>query len=279
MPEAAMSWEDAVRWCMSEPSMKELARAAYFDDPVVAAQRYHQSAEFDAVRSMIPRKVGRALDLGAGNGILSYALAREGWSVTAVEPDPSALVGAAAIRALAESTGTPIDVVEAFGEAIPLSAAGYDLVVARQVLHHAHDLPAFCREMARLSREGATVLSLRDHVVSGPQQLEPFLRAHPLHHLYRGENAFTLAGYRAAIQGAGLTIDRELISFQSVVNYDPMTPSEIRERLAKIFGPFSPVVRLALSAVPFGAVARVAASLDRRPGRLVSFLCRKHGKD
>ncbi|TIX40469.1 MAG: SAM-dependent methyltransferase, partial [Mesorhizobium sp.] len=47
MPEAAMSWEDAVRWCMSEPSMKELARAAYFDDPVVAAQRYHQSAEFD----------------------------------------------------------------------------------------------------------------------------------------------------------------------------------------------------------------------------------------
>ena len=41
---------------------------------------------------MIPRKAGRALDLGAGNGILSYALAREGWSVTAVEPDPSALV-------------------------------------------------------------------------------------------------------------------------------------------------------------------------------------------
>ncbi|RWP97518.1 class I SAM-dependent methyltransferase [Mesorhizobium sp.] len=90
-------------------------RAAYFDDPVVAAQRYLESAEFDAVRSMIPRKVGRALDLGAGNGILSYALTREGWSVTAVEPDPSALVGAAAIRTLADKTGTRIDVIEAFG--------------------------------------------------------------------------------------------------------------------------------------------------------------------
>ena len=43
MAEAAMTWEDAVRWCMSEPSMKELARAAYFDDPVVAAQRYHET--------------------------------------------------------------------------------------------------------------------------------------------------------------------------------------------------------------------------------------------
>ncbi|MER9849989.1 class I SAM-dependent methyltransferase [Mesorhizobium sp. M0106] len=273
-----MTWEDAVRWCMSEPSMKELARAAYFDDPVVAARRYHESAEFQAIRSMIPRKAGRALDLGAGNGILSYALAREGWSVTAVEPDPSALVGAAAIRTLAEKTGTHIDVLEAFGEAIPLSAAGYDLVVARQVLHHAHDLPAFCREVARLSREGARFLSLRDHVISGPKQLEPFLRTHPLHHLYGGENAFTLAAYRAALQGAGLTIDREMNSFQSVVNYDPMTTSEIRERLAGVFGPLSGLVRLALSPLPFGAVAGVAALLDRRPGRLVSFLCHKQGK-
>ncbi|MER8689017.1 class I SAM-dependent methyltransferase [Mesorhizobium sp. M1136] len=278
MPETVMTWEDAVRWCMSEPSMKELARAAYFDDPVLAARRYHESAEFQAVRSMIPRKAGRALDLGAGNGILSYALAREGWSVTAVEPDPSALVGAAAIRTLAEKTGTHIDVIEAFGEAIPLTAAGYDLVVARQVLHHAHDLPAFCREVARLSREGATFLSLRDHVISGPKQLEPFLRTHPLHHLYGGENAFTLAAYRAALQGAGLTIDREMNSFQSVVNYDPMTASEIRERLAGVFGPLSGLVRLALSPLPFGAVAGVAALLDRRPGRLVSFLCHKQGK-
>ncbi|MER8408365.1 class I SAM-dependent methyltransferase [Mesorhizobium sp. M1307] len=273
-----MTWEDAVRWCMNEPSMKDLARAAYFDDPVVAARRYYESAEFQAVRSMIPRKAGRALDLGAGNGILSYALAREGWLVTAVEPDPSALVGAAAIRTLAEKTGTNIDVIEAFGEAIPLSAAGYDLVVARQVLHHAHDLPAFCREVVRLSRNGATFLSLRDHVISGPKQLEPFLRAHPLHHLYGGENAFTLADYRTALEGAGLTIDCEMNSFQSVVNYDPTTAAEIRERLAAAFGPLSRLVRRALSPLPFGAIAGAAALLDRRPGRLVSFLCHKQGK-
>ena len=42
----------------------------------------------------------QALDLGAGRGISSYALAREGWQVTALEPDPSMLIGAGAIRSL-----------------------------------------------------------------------------------------------------------------------------------------------------------------------------------
>ena len=42
--------------------------------------------------------------------------------VTAVEPDPSDLVGAGAIRALSKETGVAIEVVEAFGEAVPIDA-------------------------------------------------------------------------------------------------------------------------------------------------------------
>lgn len=255
--------------------MATLARAAYFDEPLAAARRYHASAEFAAVRRMIPARPGRALDLGAGNGILSWALAREGWAVTAVEPDPSDLVGAGAIRAMSAQSGTPIEVIQAFGEAIPLEAAGYDLVVARQVLHHAHDLPAFCREMARLSRKGAVIVTLRDHVIAGPEQLEPFLRSHPLHHLYGGENAFTIDEYRTALREAGLRIDSEMNSFQSVLNFDPMSESEVRQKLAALAGPLAGPFKLALSFVPFAAIAAVAARLDRRPGRLVSFLCSK----
>lgn len=63
------------------------------------------------------------------------------------------------------------------------------------------------------------------------------------------------------------------------MNYDPMTASEIRARLASAFGPLSGLIRLALSPLPLGAVAGSAALLDRRPGRLVSFLCHKQGKD
>jgi SAM-dependent methyltransferase len=274
MPKSTMTWEAAVRWCMVTPGMTELAKAAYFDDPVVAGKRYHASAEFAAVKAIIGEKPGRALDLGAGNGILSYALAREGWRVTAVEPDPSGLVGAGAIRALAKQTNTPIEVIEAFGEAIPLAAAGFDLVVARQVLHHAHDLPGFCREMARLSRPGATILTLRDHVISGPAQLQPFLDSHPLHHLYGGENAFTLAAYQAALVGAGLEIIQAYHSFQSVMNYDPMTEDVVRDKLSGTFGPLRPVMGAVLRIVPFSIIAKLAAQLDRRPGRLVSFHAR-----
>jgi SAM-dependent methyltransferase len=270
-----MNWEAAVRWLMAQPDQAELARAAYFDQPLLAAQRYHQSAEFAAVRKLIPQKPGRAIDLGAGNGILSYALALEGWQVTAVEPDPSTLVGAGAIRELAKTQSADITVIEAFGEAIPLEAAGFDLVVARQVLHHAHDLPAFCQEMARLSRQGAVIVTLRDHMISGPEQLQAFLDNHPLHHLYGGENAFTLTAYREAITGAGLVINRELKSFQSVINYDPATEDQLRTKLSEKCGPLQRFVGALLAATPFVMIGQVAAFLDTRPGLLVSFVCSK----
>lgn len=258
--------------------MADLARDAYFGNPVAAARRYRDSAEFAEVRRLLPAQHGRVLDLGAGNGILSWALAMEGWEVTAVEPDPSDLVGAGAIRALAENTGQVITVIEAFGEAIPLDAAGFDLIVARQVLHHAHDLPAFCAEMQRLSRPGATIITLRDHVISGPEQLSRFLASHPLHHLYGGENAFTLAQYRSALSSAGLGISRELRSFQSVLNFDPMSSAQVINRLASLFGPLRPAIRALLGMVPFKSVAAAAAFADRRPGRLVSFVCLRETK-
>jgi SAM-dependent methyltransferase len=272
-----LSWEDAVRWLLDQPDRQELARAAYFDLPTKnAARRYHQSAEFAALRAFLPSRPGRALDLGAGNGILSYALAADGWTVTAVEPDPSDMVGAGAIRRLSSDTGVPIDVIEAFGEAIPLEGAGYDLVIARQVLHHAHDLPQLCREMARLARPGGQIITLRDHVISGPEQMRPFLDAHPLHHLYGGENAFTLDEYRRALCRAGLVVDKTLKSFDSVINYAPLTEREIRGAASDpLPGFLKPVARLVAGITPFALLCRLATAVDRRPGRLVSFVAGK----
>jgi SAM-dependent methyltransferase len=272
---SAMTWEDAVRWLLAQPDKADLARAAYFGEPLVVAQQYFASAEFSELRKIIPQTPGRALDLGAGNGILSYALAKIGWQVTAVEPDASTLVGAGAISSLAAEPGLSIDVVEAFGEAIPLEAAGFDLVIARQVLHHAHNLSTFCSEMARLGRHGALIVTLRDHVITDRGQLQKFLKAHPLHHLYGGENAFTLHQYRGGLKGAGITIEREFQSFESVFNFDPMTETDVRTKLSEKFGPFKFPALLCLSLVPFSIIGRIAAKLDRRPGRLVSFIGRK----
>lgn len=268
------TWEEAVRWCLETPGMVDLARDAYFGDPVEAAERYYQSDEFAALRDLLPGRPGRALDLGAGNGILSHALAKDGWQVTAIEPDPSALVGAGAIRDLAARTGTDITVIEAMGEDIPLDAANFDLVIARQVLHHARDLGAFCREMARLGAPGAAIITLRDHVISGEFQRQDFFDRHPLHNLYGGENAFTLAQYRAALTGCGLQITREIGSFDSVLNYAPMKPPEIRRKIAQGAGPLASFARSLLDLTPFPLICRLATRVDRRPGRLVSFVAK-----
>ena len=74
--------------------------------------------------------------------------------MTALEPDPSALVGAGAIRALAAEARLPIDVVEEFSERLPFANDTFDVVFARAVLHHTRDLDSACREMFRVLRPG-----------------------------------------------------------------------------------------------------------------------------
>src|SRR5262249_28824130 len=124
MTTSAMTWEQSVAWLRVQPDQVELVRACFFDDPLLAAaQRFHASSEWVATRALLPSPPGRALDMGAGRGIASYALAADGWQVTALEPDPSNLVGAGAIRALASESGNPIEVVEQWGETLPFASA------------------------------------------------------------------------------------------------------------------------------------------------------------
>src|SRR6266550_6718648 len=116
------TWEGAVVWLRSQPTRRQLVLDAFYDDPLIAAaDRYRDSGEWQAVRELLRGRTGQALDVGAGRGIASYALARDGFEVTSLEPDPSAVVGAAAIRALAVEAALPIKVVEEFSERLPFS--------------------------------------------------------------------------------------------------------------------------------------------------------------
>src|SRR5690348_5030787 len=112
------TWEQAVVDLIADPERSTLAHDCYFDGtPAEAGERYWSSPEWHAAKALLPQPPGKALDVGAGRGIASYALAREGWRVFALEPDGSAVVGAGAIRSLAEATGYPITVCQNFGEA------------------------------------------------------------------------------------------------------------------------------------------------------------------
>ena len=108
-----ISWEQAVSWLRDQEDQEFLVRACYYDDPLLqSAVRFYESQEWKAVCDWLPNERGTVLDIGAGRGISSYAFARDGWDVTALEPDSSDLVGAWAIRCLANQSGIDFTVAE-----------------------------------------------------------------------------------------------------------------------------------------------------------------------
>lgn len=266
MKDMRMTWEEAVLWLKAQPDQAELVRACFYDDPLIeAAERYYKSSEWTAVRKFLPGKPGRALDLGAGRGISSYALAKDGWETVALEPDKSVVVGAGAIRSLAREAGLDIRVEETWGEKLPFEDGFFDLVHGRQVLHHAGDLKKLCRETARVLKKGGTFIATREHVISRPEDLERFRKNHPLHDLYGGENAYLLDEYISAIRGAGFRLKHVLNPCESDINLFPDTVEKSRARLAKSF-------KVPWPGLMPDVLLRFLGWRDDMPGRLYTFV-------
>lgn len=274
---SSMSWEQAVQWLREQPDKAQLVADCYYDDPLlVAAERYWSSDEWQAARVVLDGRSGTALDVGAGRGIASYALAKDGFAVTALEPNPSALVGAAAIRGLAAESGVTIQVCEEFSERLPFESNSFDVVFARAVLHHTSDLASACAEFQRVLKPGGVMLAVREHVISNKADLPAFFDIHPLHHLYGGENAFLLVEYEAAIRQAGFA-DLQVISpWHSPINFAPYRFNSLQQAIAAKFGPLASVVRGLLKVPGVWPLARnLLVASDRRPGRLYSFVASK----
>jgi SAM-dependent methyltransferase len=270
MSDKLSSWEEAVVWLRSQPDQVDLVRACFYDDPLrEAAERYYASTEWQAIRALLAGKHGTALDLGAGRGISSYALARDGWQVSALEPDPSNVVGAGAIRALAQEAKLDIQVEQDWGESLPYPDATFDLVHGRQVLHHARNLKQLCCEAARVLKPGGIFIATREHVISGVKDLPVFLESHPLHKMYGGEHAYLLDEYLEAIRSSGLVLTKVLNPYQSDINLFPDTKAGLKKSLARRY-------HCPAMLIPDFWLTRLGAR-NNEPGRLYSFVARKNG--
>jgi SAM-dependent methyltransferase len=275
--EPPSAWEDAVRWLRSQPDKQDLVLNAYYDDPLIdAARRYWESCEWKEITKLLGATRGHALDVGAGRGVASYALAREGFTVTALEPDGGHLVGAGAIRLLAEENALPVTVVQEFSEQLPFGDCQFEVVFARAVLHHTRNLHSACNEFFRVLKPGGRLIAVREHVISRKKDLPVFLSRHPLHRLYGGESAFLLSEYTDAMAQAGFVTESVLSPLSSVINYAPYTEESLKDVIADRFGVLAMrgVLRSALGLPGLWSLARKTLSwVDHRPGRLYSFVC------
>lgn len=230
------TWEQAVKWLREQPEKQELVYQCYYDEPVQnAAERYSQSQEWLAVERLVEKYLpAKVLDLGAGRGISSFAFAKKGCHVVALEPDSSDIVGAGAIKSLIETTKLPIEIVQNYGESLPFPDNSFDIVFGRAVLHHASDLSKLCQEASRVLKSGGIFLATREHVISRREDLQDFLDSHALHFLYGGENAYLLDEYKSAITGSSLVLSSSLGPFDSVINYAPVSREQFRSRLTSV---------------------------------------------
>jgi SAM-dependent methyltransferase len=270
MSDNYITWEEAVRWLRNQPDQQNLVRFCYYDDPLEqAAARYAESEEWQAVLGLLAGKIpSSVLDIGAGRGISSYAFAKSGCTVTAFEPDPSALVGTRAIRELFAKAGLPVSIVEEKGERLPFPDNTFDIVYGRAVFHHARDIGIFCREAYRVLKSDGIFLMTREHVITRKEDLQAFLDAHPLHRLYGGEHAYRAGEYIHAIRQAGIELTLVLNPFQSDINLYPDTKDSFKERMAaSIKWPWPQVIP--------DAILTLMGRLIRTPGRLYSFIGRK----
>lgn len=273
-----MTFEEAIQYVRTNPQYSELVRDSYLGEDIhEAAARFSASAEFAEVLRLLGRDPGgcSVLDLGAGNGIASWAFAKRGFrQVYAIEPNCSSERQGAIARLCA---GLPVKTIAAWAEQIPLPDEEVEFVYARQVLHHTADLSAAIRECARILKPGGILLATREHVCDDQRQLEEFLSGHAIHQLAGGENAFPLDSYIGAIRDAGLQLVRSFGPWDSIINAFPAvrTTDELAryhrialERRLGLAGRF-------LSFVPPVKALAWARIKRPKPGRPYSFLAVK----
>ena len=222
MNDKQLTWEEAVIWLREQPEKAKLVHDCYYDDPIEqAANRYSNSEEWLAVKKLLNKYLpGKVLDLGAGRGISSYAFAKEGCNVIALEPSSSDIVGVGAIKAINSKSSLSIKISQHHAESLPFPDNSFDIVYGRAVMHHCKNISVLCEEASRVLKPGGIFLATREHVLSQREDLQNFLDSHSLHFLYGGENAYLLDEYVnsivAAVEEQGAVLNEISANMQRV---------------------------------------------------------------
>jgi SAM-dependent methyltransferase len=131
-----------------------------------ASQWAIRARTFEAFMTRVLRptakRLGRSLDildLGAGNGWLSYRVALEGHRAIAVDLRSDAVDGLGAAEAFLRRAPSMECIVGPF-DAVPFPAASVDIALFNASIHYATDLSAVLQEARRLTRSKGQIAIL-----------------------------------------------------------------------------------------------------------------------
>ena len=120
-----------------------------------------RARSFDALARFVTRvRPRRVLDLGAGNGWLSYRLALAGIASVAVDMRDDDVDGLGAATCYLEQPFARFERIAASFEALPLESGRFDMAIFNASVHYAIDLDAVLAEARRVVRPGGHIVIL-----------------------------------------------------------------------------------------------------------------------
>ena len=138
----------------------------YVQDGPLARQWAVRARTFEALLERLVRPMAaggrrlQVLDLGAGNGWLSYRMALEGHTAVALDIREDGVDGLGASEPYLKRAGGKMRIAVAPFEAIPAPDASFDVAVFNASLHYALDLRTVLAETVRVVRPGGRLAIL-----------------------------------------------------------------------------------------------------------------------
>lgn len=139
--------------------------------------------------------LGKLLDVGCGTGAFLGVMAKAGWDVLGLEPDPGAREKGKQLH------GVPVEAVE---QLFSLPKGGYDVITMWHVLEHVHALQDYVKQLKTLLAPGGTlVIAVPNYTSKDAQYYGPYWAAYDVpRHLYH----FSPASMRQLMQQHGLKV-------------------------------------------------------------------------